>query len=93
MPPRYLPLTVRTHTIVRLAVVGTTCGGRYTIAAISVVLALAGLREASAQPQAGEVLALSRQCAGQIGRREETAEAGRCSPCRGRPSKWRPVRS
>jgi hypothetical protein len=40
---------------------------RHTIAAISVVLALAGPREASAQPQAGEVLALSRQCSGEIG--------------------------
>jgi hypothetical protein len=39
----------------------------YTIAAISVVLALAGPREPSALPQAGEVLALSGQCSGEIG--------------------------
>ena len=39
----------------------------YTIAAISVILALAGPREPSAQPQAGEVLALSGQCSGEIG--------------------------
>jgi hypothetical protein len=39
----------------------------YTIAAISVVLALAGPREPSAEPQAGEVLALSGQCSGEIG--------------------------
>ena len=40
----------------------------YAIAAISAVLALAGPREAmSAEPQAGEVLALSGQCSGEIG--------------------------
>jgi hypothetical protein len=39
----------------------------YAIAAISAVLALAGPREAtSAEPQAGEVLALSGQCSGEI---------------------------
>ena len=39
----------------------------YTIAAISVILALADPREPSAQSPAGEVLALSGQCSGEIG--------------------------
>jgi hypothetical protein len=40
----------------------------YAIAAISLALALTGLRyAASAEPQAGEVLALSGQCSGEIG--------------------------
>ena len=40
----------------------------YAIAAISLALALTGLRDAaSAEPQAGEVLALSGQCSGEIG--------------------------
>ena len=39
----------------------------YTIAAISVVLALAVPREPSAEPQAGEVLALSGQSSGESG--------------------------
>jgi len=64
----------------------------YTIAAISVVLALAGPRQASAQPQAGEVLALSGQCSGEIGGGRKLLKLAMQSMSE-RPSKWRPVRS
>jgi hypothetical protein len=51
-----------------LAAIGPAMPGPYAIAVISAVLVLAGPRKVvSAQPQAGEVLALSGQCSGEIG--------------------------
>jgi hypothetical protein len=49
----------------------------YAIAAISIALALTGPRDAaSAEPQAGEVLALSGQCSGEIGGSRKLLQPG-----------------
>ena len=48
----------------------------YTIAAISLVLALAGPRQPSAQPQAGEVLVFFGQCFGETGGHRNPLKVG-----------------
>jgi hypothetical protein len=60
-----------------LAAVGIAMLTPYAIAAISIALALTGPRDvASAEPQAGEVLALSGQCSGEIGGSRKLLQPG-----------------